>query len=285
MKEKTTTVGGVYWRRYRSSPVEAPDTGRGEPGGSPGDHFAYPLVILHGLFGSGDNWQSHAKELAERRDVLVPDLPGHGRSEAVGAPTYPDLAEILWESLEQLGYGHEGAPVVLLGHSMGGKVAMAMAFSRPAAVERLVVADIAPKEYPPRHTEIFKALEKVSASNPGSRSDAEKILAGFIPEKAVRLFLLKSLVPRDGSYRWLLDLKGLVTGYDDIRGWPFRDEQYEGASVVIAGGDSPYVQEADHGVIRKHLPEAVIEVIPGTGHWLHVEKRDIFLDIVRSHIC
>jgi esterase len=273
MSEHTVKAGGIHWRTYGASLTEV--SGATSPD--------LPLVILHGLFGSGDNWQSHARELVRDGAVLAADLPGHGHSESIGSFRYPDLARVLWASLEELGYGREGAPVKLLGHSMGGKVAMAMAFSRPASVARLVVADIAPKTYPPRHTEILDAMGRVASANPESRSDAERILSGFIPEKPVRLFLLKSLIRRGDRYRWLIDLEGIVSGYDHIRGWPFQDERYDGPSLVIAGGESPYLREGDKGVVLKHLPGAVIETIPGAGHWLHVENRTAFLDLVRSH--
>ncbi|MFA7565734.1 MAG: alpha/beta fold hydrolase [Alkalispirochaeta sp.] len=266
MNMENVEISGMFWRRF--------------PGA------ARPLVILHGLFGSGDNWQSLGGELASEREVLIPDLPNHGRSVHVGALTFPELTRIMWESLEELEYGHEGAPVVLLGHSMGGKVAMAMAFDRPEAVSRLIVADIAPKPYPPRHNDIFEAMERVAREKPTSRSAAEEIMAGYIPQKGVRLFLLKSLVrsSEDDTFRWQLDLAGLREGYSDILGWPYSDERYNGPAAVISGGNSPYVTTDDSAVIHKFLPRAALEVIPNAGHWLHSEERDRFLELVRSHI-
>jgi pimeloyl-ACP methyl ester carboxylesterase len=170
---------------------------------------------------------------------------------------------------------------------MGGKVAMAMAFARPEQVERLIVADIAPRPYPPRHDEIFAAMEAVAKRQVARRGEADTIMEEWIPEKAVRLFLLKSLVPGDGDndgYRWQLNLPGLRAGYEAIRDWPFRDESYDGPTLFIAGGRSPYIQAADGEAIQRHFPDHRIETIPGAGHWLHAEARDTFLTVVRGYL-
>jgi len=266
------TAGGLMWRRYSPAPRESQG----------GKYTRPPLVILHGLFGSGDNWRSHAQALATDREVLVPDMPGHGESTHAGSYGYPALAGIVLDALEELGLATEGRPVSLLGHSMGGKVAMAIAFVRPEAIDALIIADIAPREYPPRHDQIFDAMSRVAASRPDSRSDGDAILAQGIPERSVRLFLLKSLVPDpdDGGYRWKLDLDGLRAGYDEIRGWPFTDDVYPDGTLIIAGGSSPYLSGSDKENVARHLPKARIETIPGAGHWLHVEARDRFLSLV-----
>ena len=262
-RSETVTVAGIFWRRYS----------RDLPGA--------PLVILHGLFGSGDNWHSQARILAETRPVLVPDMPNHGQSAHVGEMSYPAQADRLWDALEEIGCGTEDTPVRLLGHSMGGKVALGMAFARPEAVKQLIVADIAPRAYPPRHTEIFAAMERVADAAVDSRSAADTILAELIPQKPIRLFLLKSLIPdSDGRYHWQLNLGGLRRSYDDILDWPYTTERYDGPVLLIAGGKSPYVTVEEHRVFAAYAPNLTVETIEEAGHWLHAEARDRFLSIL-----
>jgi esterase len=294
-------VEGILWRGYGTDGTDGADGANGANGSDRRSGGASPLVILHGLFGAGDNWRSQAMELAEERPVLVADLPNHGGSDHTDEVAYAAVAARIWRSLDGLAASlgvsgpagvslreDSGAPrFVLLGHSMGGKVAMAMAFARPGQVERLIVADIAPRPYPPRHDEIFAAMEAVAAGHVERRGEADAVMEKWIPEKAVRLFLLKSLVPgSDGKegYRWQLNLPGLKTGYEAIRDWPFRDESYDGPTLFIAGGKSPYIQVEDGEAISRHFPDHRIETIPGAGHWLHAEARDAFLDVVRGHL-
>lgn len=266
------TAAGIFWRVYRP---DEPVAGT-------------PLVILHGLFGSGDNWRTQARMFAADRPVLVADMPNHGRSLHTDRVAYPDLATALWDSLDELavtaGIGIDSAAV--LGHSMGGKAAMAMAFARPAATAALVVGDIAPREYPRRHDEIFAAMDAVSTARIARRGEADRLMMPYIPEKPVRLFLLKSLVPmEDGDgYRWQLNLSGLQAAYDDIRAWPFTEARYDGPTLFVTGGASPYVAVADTDAVGYHFPEHRIETIPDAGHWLHAEARDTFVSMVRNFL-
>ncbi|TVR67905.1 MAG: alpha/beta fold hydrolase [Spirochaetaceae bacterium] len=270
-------AGGILWRCYAGGASESP-----------------PLVILHGLFGAGDNWQSQARALATgdgdeggsvARTVLVPDLPDHGDSLHTDSFTYPAIAQLLWDVLPRV---PASFPVELLGHSMGGKIGMAMALQRPDRVSRLVVVDIAPVRYPSRHREILEGMQAVAEAAPASRSRAEQILAPYVPEKAVRLFLLKSLVPRDDSrdaYGWKLNLEGIRRCYDSISDWPFdpaTTTAFQGPTLFIRGGRSPYIEESGEEKIRAFFPRAVIRTIQGAGHWVHAEARETFLSVVRG---
>ena len=272
----TVEAGGLFWRW-------TVDESTSRANGA-------PLVVLHGLFGSGDNWRSQARSLSEGRVVLVPDMPNHGLSNHTDLTAYHEVADMVWGALDSpelaraLPHGTVDR-VALLGHSMGGKTAMAMAFARPSAVERLLVADIAPRRYEPRHEEIFRAMEAVAAEGVASRGEADSGMEPMIAEKGVRMFLLKSLVPDgEGRYRWRLNLAGLRRGYADIVDWPYTEERYDGPVHFIAGGRSDYIEPSDMEAILRHFPDNEIETIPEAGHWLHAEARDTFIEIVRNSI-
>lgn len=273
-------AGGLFWRVFGSGS----GSGSNEPAGA----GPVPLIILHGLFGAGDNWRSHAEALSGARQILVPDMPNHGRSLHTEDMDFGSVARQVWSALAVLTSALEIEPpaYALLGHSMGGKVAMAMAFQEPHRVERLISADIAPREYPASHHEILTAMAAVAEARIQRRSEADRIMAESIPTKSVRMFLLKSLVRDDVSeaYQWQLNVEGLRRSYDDIRAWPFQDERYEGPTMFIAGGDSPYIRAGDVEAIDRYFPDHHLETIPDVGHWLHVENRDAFLSLVSAFL-
>lgn len=268
---------GIAWWRY------SPENGSS----------LSPLVILHGLFGSADNWNFYGKTLSHSRTVLIPDVPNHGISRHIDGMDYREVARILLDSLGHLGFGTGEAPVTFLGHSMGGKIAMAIAFDQPSAVESLIIADIAPVTYPRRHDEIFFAMRSVADADVRSRSEADRVMAETIPDKGVRMFLLKSLTTgrKDPEtdlgaerYSWRLNIEELESAYDDIRGWPFDDERYDGPVLAIAGELSPYIDHNGRERLGHHFPSVRIETIPGAGHWLHAEKREEFLALLEGEL-
>jgi len=299
MTEREFSAGGLWWRVY------GPGERTTDPLSPP------PLVIFHGLFGSGDNWRSQATALAGDRAVLACDMPDHGRSDHWNTFEYRAVAGLLRDALaaalDEIGLPPETS-VVLLGHSMGGKAAMAMALGAPGRCERLVVADIAPRCYPPRHEEIFAAMDAVASAGVRSRGEADRIMAEYVPQKPIRMFLLKSLVPTGdrgaaadampaaadarpaatpaGRYGWRLNLAGLRAGYEDIRCWPDlgTEDSYGGPTLFVAGGASPYVSDDDYPAINQLFPRARIHRIDRAGHWLHAEAKDQFVSVVRSFI-
>jgi esterase len=198
------------------------------------------------------------------------------------------IARHLWSAISELtdSLGLGTSRFAILGHSMGGKAAMAMAFQEPELTERIVSADIAPREYSPSHGQIFEAMEAVSGATVNSRNEADRIMARHIPAKAVRLFLLKSLVRDEasGEYRWLLNVNGLKASYDEVRGWPFQAERFDGPVLFIAGGDSPYIESGDGAAMSRHFPHHELKTIPDVGHWLHVEDREAFLELVTGFL-
>lgn len=247
-----------------------------------GERTGAPLLVLHGLFGSRDNWQSQARALADTRDVLVADMPNHGDSLFTEAVTFEEVADLLWTVVDELA----GDTVSLLGHSMGGKVAMAMALRQPKRCTSLTVVDIAPRVYGARHDGILKGMDAVSRAAVLSRSEADRILQEWVPEKAVRLFLLKSLVPREegGVYHWKLNLPVLKGRYHDISDWTITEGRYDGPVLLVRGALSPYVTDEDTAAMEALFPGLQVRTIGDTGHWVHAERRDEFLSVVRSFI-
>ena len=229
-----------------------------------------PLLILHGLFGSADNWHTIARRLGERFRVVTADLRNHGKSPHSDVFTFPAMAGDVAELIDELG----GGPVDLAGHSLGGKVAMELALSRPELVRRLVSLDMAPKEYPPHHTELRDALLSLDLERIGSRKEAERQLSLRVHDRAVVLFLLKSLVHRgDGGFAWQLNLRGIADSFSET-GKPIEGgRSFGGPALFLVGALSDYVDPAaDLSLIRSLFPQAVIRRVEAAGHWLHAEQ-------------
>jgi esterase len=238
-----------------------------------------PLVILHGLFGSSDNWNSVSRSLAGGFRVLAMDLPNHGRSPQTQDMSYKAMAEAVAETMDH--YGLED--VFLLGHSMGGKVAMQLALAAPERVRKLLPADIAPKRYAPRHRVILDAMKRVNEENAASRQEADRLLAESIPQKPIRAFLLKNLTREDdGRVTWRINLPVIDAQYESISGWPEPDGVYRGPALFLGGANSDYLSpEEDAELVRRWFPQAELELLEGTGHWLHAEQPERFTERVQ----
>ncbi len=241
-----------------------------------------PLLILHGLFGSGSNWRRIAKALADHHRVLLVDLRNHGQSPHHRVMDYPAMAADVSALMEQLGLEQAN----LLGHSMGGKVAMWLALEAPHRVQRLVVADMAPVPYPDdgEHRALINALLELDLGALDSRADATRQLAQAIPSLGIRQFLLTNLEQRDGQWRWRIPLQRLREELDTIRGFPEPHGQYPGPSLFIHGGRSSYVTEESHPLITRLFPGATFSTLPDCGHWLHAEDPDTFSARVKEFL-
>ncbi len=236
-----------------------------------------PLVILHGLFGMLDNWQTLGKRFAEHFSVFLLDQRNHGRSPHAEEFNYPILAQDLLEFLE----GQWIFKTHLLGHSLGGKTAMQFALDHPDRVERLVVVDIAPKRYPSGHEAIFQALEAVPLHEVRSRKEAEAFLAERIPEAGVRLFLLKNLRrQKDGSFAWKMNLPVLHRHYEEVLAPVESDGPFQGPTLFVRGGRSQYLEPEDFDDIRRLFPAARFATIERAGHWVHADAPEDFYRIV-----
>jgi esterase len=235
------------------------------------------VVLLHGLFGAGNNLGALARSLAERYTVHSLDLPNHGRSAwsvsaGIGAMADAVVHWIAGQGLEE---------VSLVGHSLGGKVAMEIALSRRSDVRALVAADIAPVAYPPRHEAVFAGLAAVAATPCSSRQEAASRMSEYISEREVIQFLLNSLQRGDnGIYRWRFNLDGILADYPALCDRPPSQGPYNGPVQFIRGGASDYILEVHRGVITSLFPRAGLKTMPGCGHWLHVEQPEGFNRLV-----
>ncbi|ETX14054.1 esterase [Roseivivax halodurans JCM 10272] len=238
---------------------------------------AAPVLIAHGLFGSGRNWGVIAKRLADRGEVIAVDMRNHGQSPWSEEHGYPDLAGDLAEVIDTL-----DAPADVVGHSMGGKAAMALALAHPEKVRRLVVADIAPVAYGHSQMEFIEAMRGVDLSKVEKRSDAAEQLKQTVPDKTLQSFFTQSL---DASEKkWLLNLDVLADQMPKILGWPQIGGTFERPALFLSGEESDYVAPEHRGAIRELFPKARFAKLPGAGHWLHAEKPREFEASVRAFL-
>lgn len=236
-----------------------------------------PVVLIHGLFGSLDNLGLLARPLSEQYQVISLDLRNHGASFHSDEMSYPQQAADVLALLDHLGLDK----VALVGHSMGGKVAMQLAKQSPERVSKLVVADIAPVAYPhARHKNVFAGLNATLANPPQSRAEAEAVLARHIEIPGVRQFLLKSFARSESGWGWRFNVPALEHNYANIMGWPDPQTAFEGSTLFIKGGDSDYVLPQYTETVMAQFPAARARVIAGTGHWLHAEKPVLFNKLV-----
>ncbi|HUX19971.1 MAG TPA: alpha/beta fold hydrolase, partial [Spirochaetia bacterium] len=235
------------------------DYGTGEP----------ILLMLHGLFGSGDNWHTIARRLEANRHIVTADLRNHGDSPHSDLFTFPAMAADIRELLDLRGV----ASADLLGHSLGGKVAMEFALSHPEAVGHLIVVDIAPKRYRPHNIELRDAMLALDLSSIRTRRDAEDALSKRVPERSVQLFLLKNLVHEEnGGFHWRLNLEGISKSFDET-GVPIaRGRRFDGPVLFLYGERSNYVEpREDAPLIYELFPNAQIRSIENATHWVHAD--------------
>lgn len=227
-----------------------------------------PLIILHGVFGSSDNWQTVGKELSMRFKVFLVDQRNHGNSPHSDEFDYNVMADDILELM--LSEGIDQAHI--LGHSMGGKVAMTFATRYPERVKKLIVVDISPRHYEPHHAQIFRAFRSLKLDMLKSRQEADEQMSYTIPEFGVRQFILKNLTREGDTFVWKLNLDVIEKNADKIGEELAEDDWFNGHVLFIGGGNSKYIQESDHARIRQHFPNAIIKMVPGAGHWVHAEQ-------------
>lgn len=240
-----------------------------------------PLILLHGMLGSSRNWQTTGRELAAHHHVFAIDARNHGRSPHAPEHSYALMVEDLLRWLDARGL----ARAAIAGHSMGGKTAMLLACRHPGRVERLVVVDIAPKDYCwPAHRAEFAAMNELDLRSLASRQEAEMRFESRVASLAMRKFLATNLERgEDGAWRWTVNLPVLTDSLAAMeRNSLAAEDRFDGPTLFIAGGRSTYIQPADHAQIRRHFPAARIEVIPSAGHNPHMDTREEFVRLLAA---
>lgn len=241
-----------------------------------------PLLILHGFLGMSDNWKTLGAQFAtEGYQVHLLDLRNHGRSFQSEAFSYQVMMQ------DVLAYCKDNSldAINIIGHSMGGKVAMLLATTHSELVDKLIVADIGPKFYPQHHQDILAGLNAVDFSVKPSRNEVEEVMAKYIPDFGTRQFLMKNLYWKEpGQLAFRFNLAVFNTKMDEIGVALPENLIFEKPTLFIRGGNSNYILESDFENIKHHFPNSMIETIPNVGHWLHAENPAVFYEKVVSFL-
>ncbi|MBV6643859.1 MAG: alpha/beta fold hydrolase [Cyclobacteriaceae bacterium] len=239
-----------------------------------------PVIILHGVFGSLDNWKTIGSALSEEYQVYLVDLRNHGKS-----PHSADFSYALMrEDIEGFMDDEEIEHAYVIGHSMGGKAAMEFATTNENRVSKLVVVDIAPKSYPPHHQQIFDGFGAIDLSNIQSRGEADAAMATAIEDFGVRQFILKNLGRSSDGFYWKLNVDGIRNNSEEIGKALDKNRKFKKPTLFIGGEKSDYIQEADLSLIKMHFPNSKVESVEGSGHWVHAEKPQELLSLVKKFL-
>ena len=236
-----------------------------------------PFIILHGLLGASGNWHTLSRTVFQDiARVYAVDQRNHGRSPHADAFDYPTLAADLHTFIDR----HALRPSIVMGHSMGGKTAMQAALTYPEDVDRLIVVDMAPGGYPPRHTDLLEALAAINPSEYDRRSEVDAALADAVPSRRIRQFLLKNLQHDGERYTWQMNLEAIRANYDAIMAPVDGTAMFDGPTLFVRGEDSDYVTQDDLPDIRERFPRADLVTIPGADHWVHADAPEAFAEVV-----
>lgn len=242
-----------------------------------------PLVILHGLFGQSDNWNTLAKQFSEQGfEVYTVDLRNHGLSPHSTTWDYRSMSDDIEELMENLVLEN----CILLGHSMGGKVAMQFALDREGFLDKLIVVDMAPKYYPPHHQDVIRGLQAVDFKKIQNRKEAENVLSQYIEDFGTKQFLLKNIFWKDdGVMDWRFNLRVISEQIENM-GETIQtyDQPCEVPTLFIRGEKSLYIEDSDLGAIKDIFPRSYVETIKDAGHWVHAEKPKEFFNAVLDFI-
>ncbi len=238
-----------------------------------------PVIILHGFLGMLDNWKTFGRKLSEDFNVFLIDQRDHGKSPWTDAFNYQLLAEDLLHFIES----QELEKVNLIGHSMGGKTIMKFAEGHFDLINKMVVVDVAPVEYPRMHDYILRALNSITPSSFSSRNEVDEKLSEMIDEYGVRQFLMKNLKRNsEGGFQWKMNLKLLTDAYDNVSDDPVNGPVLTD-TLFVGGTKSNYITIESHDHIKQVFPNSSIKMIEGAGHWVHAEKPEELLMMVKEY--
>jgi len=244
-----------------------------------GEKGDIPVIILHGIFGTSDNWFSYARRLSQEGfEVFTVDQRNHGQSPHSDNFNYLAMTDDLFDFIDE----HEIEDPILLGHSMGGKVAMRFALENPQLIKKLIVVDISLKAYGPRkqHKSIINAMKSVNLDTVTSRKEVEDQIKGIIPEERIRQFVLKNLHRREqNEFEWRINIGGIEKNLDQLFDGIETIEKFEKPTLFVKGGASDYILLEDYDQIRYNFPNAEIITIADASHWIHVEAPERFYQI------
>ncbi|WP_299074474.1 alpha/beta fold hydrolase [uncultured Paraglaciecola sp.] len=238
------------------------------------------IMLIHGLFGSMDNLTALRRQLTESYQILTVDLPDHGKSAHTTSISFNRYCELLFKLVESLGI----QSINLIGHSLGGKVAMQFSLNHPNKVNHLVVLDIAPVAYAPRHNNVFKGLNNVKLGTIASRKEADTALSEYVTETSTRQFLLKSLYNENDSWQWRFNLALLEQDYPNISAAITSSQAFGGKTLFIKGEHSDYLLPEHKSAVMELFPNSKSKMISGTGHWLHAEKPELCSKLIRAFL-
>ncbi len=239
------------------------------------------IIILHGLFGSSDNWLTISKSFAPEHLVYLLDQRNHGQSPHSDSFTYKDMSDDLFEFMEDEKIDN----AIIIGHSMGGKTAMRFAVEHPEKVCKLIVVDIAPKYYPIHHQEILDALLSINPESFTSRNDIENFLTDKITDVPTRQFLLKNIYWReDKKLDWRMNLKTINKEIENVGEALIENKTYLNPALFLKGENSNYILEKDFVDIHRLFSPSIINIIPNVGHWIQVEDPDAFTECVKAFL-
>lgn len=245
-----------------------------------------PLLMMHGLFGSSGNWRGIARQLAASHAVHSLDLRNHGASPWADSMDYVEMADDVLQLIDRLSLDR---PTVM-GHSMGGKTAMALALRHPERVGRLIVVDIAPVSYADTLTPFAEAMRSADVISAASRAEVMGRLQQNVPDRGIALFLMQNLVTHNDHFDWRLNLAGISTAMPQLSAFPTEllGLHFSGPVTVIAGENSDYVRQRDGAAFRPMFTDVAVEVIKDAGHWVHADQPAAFLAAVgralRDHV-
>ncbi len=240
------------------------------------------ILILHGLFGSKRNWQSIARQLSEHFRVFTLDLRNHGESEHTDAMRYEDMAGDVFQFITD----HALEEVSVVGHSMGGKVAMQMALEHPEIIKRLVIIDIAPVQYQHGFDDLINSLNALPLEKLSNRQEADEYLKSSVRPESLRQFLLQNLRKLDTGFSWRMNLKAIYSCIDGLMDFPVNhgNPRYNKPVLFLKGENSDYIKHQHGGQIFSIFPKALFITVAGTGHWLHAENPGFVVSEIRKFI-
>lgn len=242
-----------------------------------------PVIILHGLFGISDNWVTHAKRLAEKYQVFVPDLRNHGQSPHSSIFNYQAMVDDLMVFMKE----NKLEKAMIIGHSMGGKVAMNFSIEHPYMVQKLVVIDISPRPYNTRsvHEDIIAAMQSVNFNEVDYRRDVEEKLKVHVKSQRIRWFILKNLHRLNrGRLAWRINIDSIADNMENIAAGIVFEGAYPGPTMFVRGSESDYITEKDEEMVLQFFPNATIETIEGANHWVHADAPDELCQLLSSFL-